>query len=61
MTYYYTFKRSCTSWETFARARRYHDMSNLTREEAYNRCQRLNATLTPAQKRRGTKYEFDQQ
>lgn len=55
---YYTFKRSCTNWSTFASARKIRDESNLTYEEAQRRCATLNAELTPAQKRRGTRYEF---
>lgn len=56
---YRTFKRSCTDWKSFASARKIKDMSGLTHEEAYNRCQLLNSELTTAQKRSGTKYEFE--
>lgn len=55
---YYTFKRTCNDWQSFARARKLRDESNLTYEEARNRCAMLNAELSPAQKRRGTRYEF---
>jgi hypothetical protein len=36
-------------------------MRNLTYDEALRRCERLNSQLTPAQQRRGTKYEFERQ
>lgn len=55
---YYTFKRSCRNWQEFASARKFRDESNLTYDEARRRCEALNAELTAAQKRRGTKYEF---
>jgi hypothetical protein len=58
---YRTFKRSCTNWEEFARARKIEDMRNLTHDEALRRCDHLNAELSPAQKKRGTKFEFEQQ
>jgi len=56
---YRTFKRTCTDWKSFGRARKIEDMRGLSYEEARNRCAALNSELTPAQKRRGTKYEFE--
>lgn len=56
---YRTFKRTCNDWRSFARARKIEDGRGLTYEEARNRCQMLNAELSPAQKRRGTKFEFE--
>lgn len=55
---YYTFKRTCTDWKSFASARKIRDESNLTQDEALRRCAALNAELSPAQKRRGIRYEF---
>lgn len=55
---YYTFKRTCSDWASFASARKLRDESNLTYDEARRRCEALNAELSPAQKRRGTRYEF---
>jgi hypothetical protein len=56
---YRTFKRTCTDWESYSKARKIEDMSNLTYSEAARRAERLNESLTPAQKRRGTRYEFE--
>ena len=58
MQFYKTFKRSCRNWKEFGSARKITDMTGLTYEEARQRCQTLNAELTAAQRRRGTKYEF---
>lgn len=58
---YRTFKRSCRNWQEFVRARKIEDCRNLTYEEARRRCEELNRQLTPAQVRRGTKYEFEAQ
>jgi hypothetical protein len=61
MTYYKTFKRSCTNWEQFARARKMTQEIGLTYEQAKERCQYFNQNLTTAQKRKGTKLEFTEQ
>jgi hypothetical protein len=56
-----TFKRTCRNWRQYASARKMSDMAGLTYDEARRRCEYLNAMLTPQQKRRGTRYEFEQQ
>ena len=58
---YRTFTRSCRNWEEFARARKYEDRRNLTREEARDRCTAFNDNRTPAQIKRGTKMELTAQ
>ena len=37
------------------------DERGLTEAEAHRRCQQLNAELTPAQKKRGTKFEYERE
>lgn len=58
MTKYKTFKRSATSFGSFASARKYSDCSGLTYDEARRRCEWFNNNRTPSQIRRGTKLEF---
>jgi hypothetical protein len=58
MQTYCTFKRSCTNWKEFGRARKVIHDTGLTYEEALRQCERYNAERTPAQIRRGTKLEF---
>ena len=59
MSAYRTFKRSATGWESFVRARKYHDMYWATIEEARARCERFNSNRNAGQVRRGTKMEFE--
>lgn len=61
MPTYRTFKRSASSWDTFARARKITYDRGLTADEARRQCQRWNAERTPAQVRNGTKLEFEQE
>lgn len=61
MTYYKTFKRSCTDWRSFAKARKITEETGLTYEQALERCERFNNSRTPAQIRKGTKLEFTRQ
>lgn len=58
MKKYYTFKRSCTDWRSFARARKHTDMTGLTEAEARRRCEHFNENRSPSQIRRGTKMEY---
>ncbi len=58
MTTYRTFKRSATSFETFARARKITVDRGLSYETALARCKAFNENRTAAQIRRGTKLEF---
>lgn len=55
---YTVFKRSATNWEQYGSARKYKIQSGLTYEEAQRVCREFNADRTPAQVRKGTKYEF---
>ena len=48
----------CRNWKEFGSARKLTDETGLTYDEARRRCAALNAELSPAQKRRGTMYEF---
>jgi hypothetical protein len=61
MTYYKTFKRSCTNWKTFASARKITEETGLTYEQARQRCEDFNNNRTSAQIRKGTKLEFTAQ
>jgi hypothetical protein len=58
---YCTFKRTCRNWRQFSSARKMSDMAGMTYDEARRRCEYLNTMLTPQQKRRGTRYEFESQ
>jgi len=55
---YRIFKRSCRNWTEFARARKFTQRTGVSYEEARRLCDYWNSTLTPAQQRRGTKFEF---
>jgi hypothetical protein len=61
MTYYKTFKRSCTNFTQFANARKITEEIGLTYEQALQRCDDFNNNRTPAQIRKGTKLEFTAQ
>lgn len=61
MTYYKTFKRSCTNWKQFFSARKITQSTGLTYEQARAECEAFNVNLTPAQIRKGTKLEFTAQ
>lgn len=61
MTYYKTFKRSCTNWRLFARARKITQSTGLSYDQAKQECEDFNNNRTPAQIRRGTKLEFTAQ
>ena len=61
MTYYKTFKRSCTNWRQFSAARKITEETGLTYAQAQARCQTFNDSRTPAQIRKGTKLEFTAQ
>jgi len=58
MDTYKTFKRSCTNWRTFARARKTTVDTHLSYEEARRACARFNDNRTAAQVRKGTMMEF---
>ena len=59
MTYYRTFKRSCTGWKSFSSARKITEETGLTLPQAQQRCKDYNDNRTPAQIRKGTKMEID--
>ena len=61
MTYYKTFKRSCTNWREFGSARKITEETGLTYDQARQRCEDFNSNLTRAQIRKGTKLEFTAQ
>lgn len=58
MQTYRTFLRSCTNWQSFARARKITQDTGLTYEEARQRCEAYNSNRTSRQIRKGTKMEF---
>jgi hypothetical protein len=58
MERYKTFKRSCTSWKSFARARKITVDTGLTRDEAVRQCAEFNNHRNARQIRNGTKMEF---
>lgn len=55
---YTVFKRSCTDWRSFARARRITIATRVTYAEALRICDQFNENRTAAQIRKGTKAEF---
>lgn len=55
---YRTFKRAARNWEEFSHARKTTIDRGLTYDEARRQCQAFNASLTPAQIRKGLKCEF---
>ncbi len=61
MTTFKTFKRSATSFEEMVKAKKIHDKSGLTYEEARQRCQEFNSERSELQKRNGTKMEFTEE
>lgn len=56
---YRVFKRSCRNWDEFAHARKFTQVRGVSYSRARELCDRWNATLTKAQVRRGTKFEFE--
>lgn len=57
----WVFKRSCQDWKSFAQARKYHVAYVDDVQKALEMCDEYNSTRTPAQIKRGTKYEFTSQ
>jgi hypothetical protein len=60
-TRYLVFRRSATSFESFASARKTTIRKGLTLAEARQMCASFNDNRTPAQIAAGTKYEFTAQ
>lgn len=56
---YRTFKRSCSNWQGFARARKITVSRGLTFSEAYDDCEKFNDNRTAAQIKKGLKMEFE--
>ena len=61
MPTYRTFKRSATNWKEFSSARKITDQTDLTLEQARERCRHWNENRTPAQIAKGTKLEFTEE
>lgn len=61
MPTYRTFRRTCRDWRSFARARKLTEERGLTEAEAHHFCENANKNLTPSQKKRGTRYEYEQE
>lgn len=61
MSTYKTFRRSCLSFEDFAKARNITVDRGLTYDEARRRCAIFNENLSPRGKEKGTKLEFTQE
>lgn len=57
---YRVFSRSARNWQEFANARKRTIDTGLTYEQARRACREFNENRTPAQIKRGTKYEFEQ-
>lgn len=57
--FYRTFKRSCTNWEQFGKARKITVDTGLTFLQAYKACREFNQNRTARQINRGTKLEFE--
>jgi len=58
LTFYRTFKRSATNWETFAHNRKITQSTGLTFAQAKEECEAYNNNRTAAQIRKGTMLEF---
>ena len=58
---YTTFKRSASDWQTFARARKITVARGLTHAQALAACEEFNRNRTAAQRRRGTRLEFERE
>lgn len=58
MNTYTVFGRSATNFAEFARAHKSVIRCGLTEEEARRMCAEFNDNRTPAQVRKGTKYEY---
>lgn len=59
--FYRTFKRSCTNFKQFAKARKITVDTGLTFEQAYKACREFNQNRTARQINRGTKLEFERE
>jgi outer membrane receptor for monomeric catechols len=55
---YYTFKRSCTNWGTYAYSRKITVETGLTFSQAKQACEKFNGIRDARQKRKGTMMEF---
>lgn len=58
---YRVFTRSARNWNEFSSARKVTKARGLTYAEAQRYCREWNESRTPAQIKRGTKAEFEQQ
>ena len=58
MDSYKTFKRSCTNWKSWAKARKITVDTGLTFAEAQDACKRFNDNRKAPQIRKGTMMEF---
>jgi len=56
---YRTFKRSCTNYPAFAKARKMTVSKGITLEQARNECEEYNKNRTAAQIRMGTMMGFE--
>jgi hypothetical protein len=56
-----TFKRSANNFEEFARAEKIEVDTDLTREQARERCDAFNNNRTASEIEAGTKLEFEQE
>lgn len=61
MTYYKTFKRSCTDWSSFAKGRKTTIDTGLTYDQARERCKKFNDARNARQISKGTMMEFTAQ
>jgi hypothetical protein len=58
---YYTFKRSATSFSTFATAKKFIQNTGLTLSEAQAECREFNENRTELEIENGTKMEFTEE
>jgi hypothetical protein len=58
MITYVVFKRSALNWEQLSSGRKIKVQTRCSHEQAVALCARWNANRTPAQRRRGTMFEF---
>ena len=61
MDTYRVFKRSARNFDEFARARKQTIERGLSYSDAQRICVQWNKERTPAQEKRGTKYEFERE
>ena len=61
LTFYRTFIRSCTNWQTFAKGRKTTVSTGQTYQQVVDACKAYNDVRDARQIRKGTMMEFERQ